>query len=121
MKYFKTFIIGILFCLFMISSSVTVLAHPPKDITIEFNKETKTLKITITHPVNPDTIKKHFIKDIKVYLDNEMVIQQTFKSQSSANAQEVSYVLVDAEKGNKIRIEAQCCIVGSLDKTFTIQ
>jgi len=121
MKYFKTFIIGILFCLFMISSSVTVLAHPPKDIMIDFNKETKTLKISVSHPVKDTDVKKHFIKEIKVYLNDEMVIQQTFKSQSSANAQEVSYVLIDAEKGNKIRIESQCSIMGTHDKTITIQ
>ena len=121
MKYFKTFIIGILFCLFMISSSVTVFAHPPKDITIEFNKETKTLKISISHQVKDTDVKKHFVKDIKVYLNDELVIQQTFKCQLSANAQDVSYVLIDAEKGNKIKVEAQCCIIGSLDKTITIQ
>jgi desulfoferrodoxin (superoxide reductase-like protein) len=121
MKYFKTFVIGILICLFIIGSSITVFAHPPKDIAIEFNKETKTLKITVTHPVNPQTIKEHFIKDIKVYLNDEMVIQQTFKSQSSANTQDVSYTLIDAEKGNKIKVEAQCCIMGSLDKTISIQ
>jgi desulfoferrodoxin (superoxide reductase-like protein) len=88
---------------------------------IDFNKETKTLKISVSHPVKDTDVKKHFIKEIKIYLNDEMVIQQTFKSQSSANAQEVSYVLIDAEKGNKIKVEAQCCIIGSLDKTITIQ
>jgi len=121
MRFLKSFVIGILFFVLMIGTTTKVSAHPPKEIKAEFDKGSKTLKITVSHLVKEGDIKKHHIAQITVYLDDELVIQQNFKSQSSADTQEVSYVLIDAEKGDKIKIEASCSIMGSLDTVIEIK
>lgn len=121
MKLSRVFITMILFCILMIGATGKAFAHPPKEIKAEFDKKSKMLKVNVIHPVKEQSIKQHYIKEIKIYLNDELVIQQNFKKQSSAEAQEVSYVLIDAEKGDKIKIEARCSILGSKEKTLDVE
>lgn len=121
MKFLKSLVIGFMFCALMVGTTIKVSANPPKEIKAEFDKGSKTLKIIVSHPVKEGDIKKHHIAQITVYLDDELVIQQNFKSQSSADVQEVSYVLIDAEKGSKIKIEAKCSIMGSGSNIITVE
>lgn len=107
----------LLFILFLISPKA--FAHPPKDIAMEFDMETKMVKVEVIHPVTSN--EKHFVKSMNIFLNDELIVEQHFKSQSSTDTQEASYILIDAKLGDKIRIEPRCSIYGSLKKEFVIE
>jgi len=103
--------IPVYFILFTFIISFKGLAHPPSNIELQFDNETKILQINVTHPVTD--VKKHFINKIEVYLDDELMIIQNFKKQKDNKSQEATYLLFDAVVGSKIKVRAICSISGS--------
>jgi desulfoferrodoxin (superoxide reductase-like protein) len=118
MKTSKILIISSLF-LSMVFVPLKAAAHPPTDITMEFDAGTKALNVKIVHPVKPNQ-QKHFISYVKVMVNKDLAVEQHFKSQSSIESQDVSYVLADAKEGDKIIIEGKCSIFGTKTKEFVI-
>jgi len=97
----------------------TVLAHSPQDILIEFDENAKILKVKVAHPVaRPE---EHFIDVIRIFINKKLMVLQNFERQSSKDAQEVLYVLIDALPGNEIIIETECNVHGSLRKEFVLE
>lgn len=93
-------------------------AHPPKDVTLNFNTEDHVLTVAVAHSVNNRA--KHFIYRIVVELNGQEIIQQNFKSQTSDEGQEVQYVIVDAKEGDEIAVTAFCNISGKKKKSLGI-
>ena len=89
-------------------------AHPPSDIKITFNPETKILNAVIIHDVsNPRT---HYIKKVDVSVNGKEVIQQSISAQDNFNNQTVSYLIPDAKSGDVFSVEGYCSISGKLEK-----
>ena len=97
-KYFILFF-GLLFI-------STILAHGPKEIDLEFNTETKILKISIAHNVrNPN---EHYIDEVEVLLNDETVVVQTLSMQTNKDGLELIYIITDAKPGDTIEVKASC-------------
>ena len=100
------------FTLFVLSAAA--YAHPPSDIKITFDPETKILTAIIMHDVsNPD---KHYIKKVDVSLNGKEIIQQSISVQDNFNSQTVSYLIPDAKVGDVFAVEGYCSISGKLEK-----
>ena len=94
--------------------STTAYAHPPSDIKITFDPETKILSAVITHDVsNPAT---HFIKKVDVSLNGQEIIEQMISRQDNFNTQAVSYLIPDFKEGDLLAVEGYCSISGKLEK-----
>ncbi len=119
MVKFNQFILMFLFltlsCLFV----GNVYGHPPKDIIIQFDNTTKILKCKIIHQTKDP--KKHYIDDVKVFLNNKVIIKQEFKQQTTNEEQEVIYAVVDANVNDKISVGADCNMFGSLKKEINVK
>jgi len=96
----------------------SVWAHPPKDVKIEFDPESKMLMVTAPHDTKDAT--KHFIGAVEVELNGEKIIEQKFKSQVNADMQMAHYWINDAGAGDTLVVTAACNIAGKKKATFEI-
>jgi hypothetical protein len=95
------------------------LATPPDSISLKFDPETHILSSTIYHPVrnNPS---EHFVAKVLIDVDGAVMVTQTFKSQTDAKVQKVSYVLVDVKEGDKVGLTAVCSLFGQTKRVLVI-
>jgi desulfoferrodoxin (superoxide reductase-like protein) len=101
--------------LFILIFCVPAFSNPPADITI--NISGSNLEVFVLHP--SQNTAKHFIKTIKVFLNEKEVINQDFSGQDK-DGQRKSVSLPGLKKSDKIKIWAECSIYGDLEKEFPV-
>ena len=106
----KKFTITVLLCLIAFVP-LKIFGHPPSKVELNFDFQTKILNVKVSHSIND--VGKHYINKIEVYLDDELMVVQNFKTQKDNKIQEALYFLNEAEAGNKIKVKAICNIFGS--------
>jgi desulfoferrodoxin (superoxide reductase-like protein) len=92
--------------LFILAFSLKTFAHPPAKIDLDFDNEEKILKVEIHHPVL--FVRNHYIKKIEVYLNDDLKIIQDFDHQLTKKIQKAGYFIFEAEKGDVIKVKANC-------------
>lgn len=102
----------------MLIFSANICAHPPKDIKISFNPQTKMLTAIIFHDVLLP--KQHYIKTVTVEINTKKVLQHTLSEEESLITETVSYRLPDVKSGDTVSVEAECSISGKLKKDIKI-
>lgn len=104
--------------LILLGQTENAYAHPPSDIIITFDPETKILKAVIMHSVsNP---QKHYINKVDIALNGQEVIEQRISRQDNNTNQTVIYLIPDAKTGDSISVEAYCNISGKLKKEMKV-
>ena len=94
-------------------------AHPPSDIKIAFDPQTKILKAVIMHNTsNPLT---HYIKKVDIGLNGREIIEQAISREDNSESQTVSYLIPDVKEGDVLSVEAYCSISGKLQKEITVK
>ncbi|MCX5708461.1 MAG: hypothetical protein NTY14_05770 [Candidatus Omnitrophica bacterium] len=99
---------------FLLSFFVPAFPNPPEDIGISISGSE--LGVFVVHP--SQNTSKHFIKTIKISLNEEEVVNQGFSGQDK-DGQRATFSLPGLKKGDKIKIEAECSIYGGLEKEFS--
>ena len=99
---------------FVVAVSSIAYAHPPSDITITYDANTKMLHAVIMHKVNNP--EKHFIKKVEVGLNGKVIIDHTISRQDNGTDQTVVYLIPDAKAGDTLSVEGYCSISGQLKK-----
>jgi len=108
--------IALLFTVVLCSAA---FAHPPKDIKITFNLESKEVTAVIIHPVsNPE---KHYIKKVNIAINGKEVFENTLTRQDNNNDQTVIYALADMKAGDMISVEGYCNLSGKLLKEIKVE
>jgi len=98
--------------------STFAYAHPPSDIKITFDAQTKILTAVILHGVsNP---ARHYIKKVDVALNGKEIIEQSISRQDNAQSQTVSYLIPDAKAGDLLSVEGYCNLSGKLQKQLKL-
>jgi hypothetical protein len=95
------------------------LAHPSKDVQLDFNADNHMLMVMAAHDTKDPA--KHFVGTIQVDLNGEKVIDQKFKSQPTADMQMGHYLINDAKIGDTLTITATCNIAGKKAVTLKIE
>ena len=107
----------ILFAVFIFSSMA--YAHPPRDIVITYNPDTKILRAVIMHDVaNP---LNHYVKKVVVGLNGKDIIEHTLSRQDHVDSQTVDYLISDVKNGDVLSVEGYCSITGQLKEEITVQ
>ena len=106
-------------CLAVLASTGVGLAHPPKDVQIEFNPDNHMLMVMAAHDTKDAT--KHYIGDIQIDLNGEKLIDQKFKTQPTADMQMGHYLINDAKIGDMLTVTAVCNIAGKKAVTLKIE
>ena len=101
----------------LVAFSYEAAAHPPKDVSISFNPNGN-LTVKVNHSVNDPL--KHYIKKIIIYVNNNIVIQKEYSSQTDADGLTDTFSIGPQAPGANIKVEAQCVIMGSSEKLMTL-
>ncbi|RCW58710.1 MULTISPECIES: hypothetical protein [Halanaerobium] len=103
----------------ILSLSLSVYAHPPGNIEMSFNNENNMLEVTIPHNSNDNS--KHFVKNVKVYLNDSLHIEQDFIMQTNNEVQYLHYMIPGAKSGDTIRLKAECNKFGSRENEINVE
>jgi desulfoferrodoxin (superoxide reductase-like protein) len=100
----------------MVSSAY---AHPPSDIKITFDPQTKMLQAVIIHNVSNPV--NHYIKKVDLGLNGKEIITQELSRQDNNESQTVHYFIPDAKAQDMLSVEGYCSISGKLEKEIKAQ
>jgi desulfoferrodoxin (superoxide reductase-like protein) len=87
-------------------TSLKVYSHAPAKIDLNFDNEDKVLKVEVHHPIFSS--ENHYIAKIEVYLNDNLIIIQEFKNQSTKRVQKAGYFIFEAKKDDIIKVKAFC-------------
>ena len=107
----------VLLVICLIGSSL-LMAHPASEVNLEFDKETSILTVYFTHEVKD--VEKHFIFEVKVYLNKEEIIEQKIEKQDNLETGKLVYKIIDAKSGDKIKVRTNCNKTGKKSATIEI-
>jgi len=108
----------LLFIVLLVGSTL-LMAHPASNVDLEFDKETSILTVNFDHKVKD--AGKHFVYEIKVYLNKEEIIEQKQEKQDNNEKGTVIYKIIDAEPGDKIKVRTNCNKTGKKSATITVE
>jgi len=106
-----------LFLIFFVVAS-TAYAHPPSDIKITFDPETKMLQAVIIH--NTSNPVNHYIKKVDLGLNGKEIIKHVISREDNNESQTVRYLIPDAKDGDIISVEGYCSVSGKLKKEIKV-
>ena len=90
-------------------------AHPPSDVTVNYDQTSMLLTINVKHAIkeskNTDPMK-HFVKEIAVTVNGSPVITEAISFQQSDD-HEISSYLLNVKSGDKVSVKASCSLAGS--------
>jgi len=95
-----------------------VYAHPPSDIKITFDPDTKVLQAIIYH--NTSNPGNHYIKNVDIGLNGKEIIKHQISREDNNETQAVSYLIPDAKAGDSLSVEGYCSISGKLKKEIAV-
>jgi hypothetical protein len=110
---------AVVFIAVFILSSQAALAHPPSDIMITFDRQTKVMQAVITH--NTSNAANHFISKVDVAINGKEVIEHKISRQDNNETQTVQYLIPDVLDGDIISVEGYCSISGKLETKITVK
>ncbi|MFA6357900.1 MAG: hypothetical protein WCY09_04450 [Candidatus Omnitrophota bacterium] len=109
----------VMFLVIFMSVVSAAYAHPPSDIKIDFDPNTKILKAIIMH--NTNNPLTHYIKKVDVGLNGKEIIEQVISREDNFENQTVSYLIPDVKDGDILSVEGYCSISGKLLKEITVK
>ena len=104
----KKIFLSVLFLFFLITT--TVMAHPPGEVTAQFDLESNILSVEVTHNVGGGS-SSHYIGEVIISLNGKGVIVQKTTRQIS-DTQTFLYFMPAVEAGDEIGIVAVCNVGG---------
>jgi hypothetical protein len=100
--------------IYISSATLTVKAHAPADVSLNYDSNTEVLTTTIIHGVGSND---HYINFVYISVNGTMVVNAEYDSQPSSTSFSYNYNIT-ANEGARIQVTATCSIGG--DKTECI-
>jgi hypothetical protein len=110
---------GVIGLCFVLLFAGAVFADAPSDIIVKYDHKDKTLTIEAMH--GSRDVKSHYIREVRVSVNGELVINQKSKLQYDVKKQLFKFIMADVKEGDKIEVSADCNIFGSLKKSIEIK
>ena len=104
-------------CRFYLGRPFAVVAHAPKDITLELDSSMKNLTVTITH--KSPFPSWHYIKLERITKNGSIVSNNEYKNQPDKETFEYTYP-VAATTGDVIEETVMCSVTGSKSAKLVI-
>jgi hypothetical protein len=104
----KKLFLSVIFLVFLLT--ITSMAHPPGEVTAQFDLEKSVLSVEIAHNVGGGS-SSHYIDEIIISLNGKEVIVQKTTRQTS-DTQTFLYFMPAVEMGDEIGIVAVCNVGG---------
>ena len=109
------YVISVFFIVFLTIAGINVRAHPPSDMTLEFDSNTNALTVTITHIVSDNT--SHYVLSVVINVNGS--VDQTHPYTSQPDTVEFVYIYtVVTSAGSTINVLATCSEGGTISRTL---
>ena len=113
----KKILFGLLVILFL--GRLSLPAHAPEKITLAFDGSPGILQVTVLHPVkNPES---HYIKRIRIYVNDEPVAEKAFEKQDTSESQDADFTLKGVKSGDEIKAKAFCNRIGAKKTSIIVK
>ncbi len=105
-------------CVAVVVAGGSAYGHPPANVSLEFAAETNVLTVKVEHGVAD--AGEHFVKQIEVSINKNVVAEKSYDRQTDQNGTEDSFTLEDVVPGEKIVVEATCNMFGSRTEELVV-
>lgn len=103
-------------CLAFLVTVLPVLAHPPSDIVLDYDADSQTLRVTLSHRVSDPAT--HYVNLIHVSLNGTVA---TYEYESQPTDSQFTYeFLLPARPGDTVEVTADCNLGGSISGSLII-
>ena len=109
------YVISVFFIVFLTIASIKVRAHPPNNMSLEYNSSTNILRVSITHGVSDNT--SHYVISVIVRVNGSIDQTQFYTSQLDLLFFTYEYTVITND-GSTIQVTATCSQGGSITKTL---
>jgi len=109
------YVMSVFFIVFLTIASINVRAHPPDNMSLEYNPGTNTLKVSITHGVSDNS--SHYVVSVVVRVNGSIDQTQFYTSQPDLLFFIYEYTVITND-GSTIQVTAVCSQGGSITKTL---
>lgn len=113
----RTQIIIVMLLISTLSMTTNVLAHPPQDMSLEYDINISKLYVTIKHETPAPTV--HYVNKVEIKLNDDIYGIYNYTSQPTVNEFTYNYTVIGSI-GDVIEVTAYCSIQGSITRTLTI-
>ncbi len=104
---------------FLLSAVLFVFAHAPRTVNLTYNNTDNTLQIEAIHEVR--NVERHYIDEIKIYVNGAEKKIVTFEWQSDSEKEEYSYKIGNLKKGDIVKVDVSCNRIGSKSAELKIE
>lgn len=116
-EWLRTILCACFFCTAVLClNPFAASASPPSDIVLQYNSNTQTLSVTITHQTSSPTF--HFIKYVEITKNGNMISSNTYESQPDKLTFTYTYKIVAVE-GETFEVTGRCSIWGTKTVSYT--
>ncbi len=98
--------------------SSMAIAHPPQDMVLDYDINTETLSVTITHISPAPTV--HYINKVEIKRNDELIITEKYDSQPTSSEFAYEYD-VQAVVDDELTVIAYCSIQGSITQSLIVR
>lgn len=109
------YFISVFFIVFLTIAGINVRAHPPDDMSLEYNSGTNTLKVSISHVVSDNT--SHYVDSVVVRVNGSIDQTEFYTSQPDLVNFSYEYTVI-TNNGSTIQVTAICSQGGSITRTL---
>jgi len=94
-------------------------SHPPKKVSLNYNKSDKTLVIEINHPVKNN--EAHFIDRITITVNKNEIAVINLDKQTSLEQETYVYPIGELKSGDRLKVHTSCNKAGSKSMNIRIK
>ena len=109
------YFLSVFFIVFLTIVSSNVRAHPPNDMSLEYNSGTNTLTVSITHGVSDNT--SHYVISVIIRVNGSIDQTHFYTSQPDLSFFIYEYTVITND-GSTIPVTATCSQGGSITRTL---
>ena len=109
------YFLSVFFIVFLSIAGIYVKAHPPDDMSLEYNSGTNTLKVSISHGVSDNA--SHYVISVIIRVNGSIDQSQFYTSQPDITFFTYEYTVITNNEST-IQVTATCSQGGSITKTL---
>jgi hypothetical protein len=112
----------VILALILLSLILTVLpapisAHPPSKMVLEYDTDTQTLSVSITHSVSDPA--NHYVKKLEIEKNGYPYLTENYTSQPTTSSVTYTYT-VTTDDGDVLEVTAYCSLLGDITEQITV-
>ncbi len=104
---------------FMLFTTASIFAHPPKKIELKFDVKTQQLDVKIHHSVSNKS--EHYIKNISIKVNTIEIRSTDYTKQDDGKIPTYHFILKGVKAGDLIAVTAKCNKWGKKTKNLEVK